>query len=183
LIKTNRNHIKKTIQSRNIKPKLVGFLANDDPAAVKYAEWTAKSCKQTGVVFDLMKIDKLALEDNILKANADKTVNGIMIYYPVFGDHFDLYLQNRVSYLKDVEGLSQVAVQNVYRNKRFVDKDSMMKTIIPCTPLAVIKVRIFDSILLPRLFNLILSDLGVYWRIQSYTSLWFSVKRSQYYHY
>jgi methylenetetrahydrofolate dehydrogenase (NAD+) len=138
----NRNHIKKSIQDRNIKPKLVGFLANNDPAAIKYAEWTAKSCKQTGVEFDLLKVDKLALEDSILKANADKRVNGIMIYYPVFGDHLDLYLQNRVSHLKDVEGLGQVAVQNVYRNKRFMDQDNTMKTIIPCTPLAIIKVGI-----------------------------------------
>lgn len=135
-----RNHIKKTIYNRNIKPKLVGFLANDDPAAKKYAEWTAKACKQTGVEFDLLKIDKHALEDNIVKANVDKRINGIMVYYPVFGDSLDLYLQNRVSYLKDVEGLGQIAVQNVYRNERFMDEDNKMKTIIPCTPLAIIKV-------------------------------------------
>jgi methylenetetrahydrofolate dehydrogenase (NAD+) len=27
-----------------IKPKLVGFLANDDPAARMYADWSAKTC-------------------------------------------------------------------------------------------------------------------------------------------
>jgi methylenetetrahydrofolate dehydrogenase (NAD+) len=26
------------------KPKLVGFLANDDPAAKMYADWSAKTC-------------------------------------------------------------------------------------------------------------------------------------------
>jgi len=26
------------------KPKLVGFLANDDPAAMMYADWSAKTC-------------------------------------------------------------------------------------------------------------------------------------------
>ena len=27
-------------------PHLVGFLANDDPAAKLYADWTAKTCKE-----------------------------------------------------------------------------------------------------------------------------------------
>jgi methylenetetrahydrofolate dehydrogenase (NAD+) len=27
-------------------PSLVAFLANDDPAAVKYAEWSKKSCEE-----------------------------------------------------------------------------------------------------------------------------------------
>jgi len=26
------------------KPKLIGFLANDDPAAKMYADWSAKTC-------------------------------------------------------------------------------------------------------------------------------------------
>lgn len=63
-----------------------------------------------------------------------------MVYYPVFGNHIDLYLQNRVHYLKDVEGLGQVAVKNLYQNKRFFDDEKTMKTIIPCTPLAILKV-------------------------------------------
>jgi methylenetetrahydrofolate dehydrogenase (NAD+) len=28
----------------NDKPKLVGLLANDDPAAQMYADWSAKTC-------------------------------------------------------------------------------------------------------------------------------------------
>lgn len=28
------------------KPTLVAFLANDDPAAVKYAEWSKKTCEE-----------------------------------------------------------------------------------------------------------------------------------------
>jgi len=29
----------------NGKPRLAAFLANDDPAAVKYAEWSQKTCE------------------------------------------------------------------------------------------------------------------------------------------
>ena len=28
------------------RPTLVAFLANDDPAAVKYAEWSKKTCEE-----------------------------------------------------------------------------------------------------------------------------------------
>lgn len=29
-----------------VKPCLAAFLANDDPAAVKYAEWSKKTCEE-----------------------------------------------------------------------------------------------------------------------------------------
>lgn len=81
-----RKEIHNVITERGIRPKLVGFLANNDPAASKYAEWTAKSCEETGIDFDLRKVDKQELEDKIIEANEDYNVNGIMVYYPVFGD-------------------------------------------------------------------------------------------------
>jgi methylenetetrahydrofolate dehydrogenase (NAD+) len=53
-----------------------------------------------------------------------------------------LYLQSCVSELKDVEGLCHKFVHNVYHNIRFMDKTETMKCIIPCTPLACVKVRL-----------------------------------------
>ena len=44
-------------------PKLVGFLANTDPAAKKYAVWTEKAFKRDGLDFELRLVDELALED------------------------------------------------------------------------------------------------------------------------
>ncbi|RUS28705.1 hypothetical protein BC938DRAFT_481554 [Jimgerdemannia flammicorona] len=139
-----RNEIHKTITERGIRPKLVGFLANHDPAAVKYAEWTAKTCEETGVDFELRKVDKQELEDKVIEANEDDDVNGIMVYYPVFGDRQDQYLQNIISTGKDVEGLCHTFVQNMYHNVRYLDKEQKRKCIIPCTPLAIVKVYIND---------------------------------------
>lgn len=127
-----RNYIKKEISERKIKPNLVGFLANDDPAAHKYAEQTAKSFKDTGFGFNLIKVDKHQLETSIMKANMDKNVNGIMVYYPVFGDHMDNKLQNTVDHLKDIEGLGHISEKKTNHNKRGT---------IPCTPLAIMKVN------------------------------------------
>ncbi|KAI8368590.1 hypothetical protein EDC96DRAFT_504872, partial [Choanephora cucurbitarum] len=135
-----RNQIKADIKERNIHPKLVGFLANEDPAAMKYADWTAKTCAETGVDFELRKVSKMDLEEAITEANQDKAVHGIMIYYPVFGGKQDAYLQSCVSKFKDVEGLCHEFVHNVYHNIRFMDEEETMKCIIPCTPLAIVKI-------------------------------------------
>ncbi|OBZ84784.1 Methylenetetrahydrofolate dehydrogenase [NAD(+)] [Choanephora cucurbitarum] len=103
-----RKHVKNVILKERIKPKLVGLLANNDPGACKYAEWTSKVCKETGIDFELRKIDKHSINDHIEKANMDQQINGIMVYYPVFGHEVDNQLQNKISPLKDVEGLGQI---------------------------------------------------------------------------
>jgi methylenetetrahydrofolate dehydrogenase (NAD+) len=43
-------------------PLLVGLLANDDPAAVQYAEWTGKACRADGLRYDLRRVDRLDVE-------------------------------------------------------------------------------------------------------------------------
>ncbi|KAF8953658.1 NAD-dependent 5,10-methylenetetrahydrafolate dehydrogenase [Podila verticillata] len=135
-----REELKNTIKARNIRPKLVGFLANEDPAAAKYAEWTAKTCAETGIEFELRTCARNDLETKIIEANQDAGVHGIMVYYPVFGDRQDQYLQNVVDVNKDVEGLHHKYVYNMYHNIRFLDAAKTKKCIIPCTPLGLVKV-------------------------------------------
>ncbi len=63
-----------------------------------------------------------------------------MVYYPVFGAAQDRYIQELVALDKDVEGLSHRYVFNMYRNIRFLDHPTnTLKSILPCTPLAVVK--------------------------------------------
>lgn len=108
----------------------------------------------SGFEFDLRKVDKEALEEAILAANADAAVNGIIVYYPIFPapSRQDSYIQQLVDLKKDVEGLSHRYVFNMYQNIRFLDAPTnTQKSILPCTPLAVVKVlehlRIYNSIL------------------------------------
>lgn len=63
-----------------------------------------------------------------------------MVYFPVFGGGQDQYLQQVLSNEKDVEGLSHLYIQNMYHNIRYLDKDQTQKSILPCTPLAVVKI-------------------------------------------
>jgi len=121
-------------------PRLVGLLANDDDGAVMYAQWTQRTCQECGLEFELRKVSKESLEDAIGLANSQEGVNGIIVYFPVFGNDQDKYLQQLVDPSKDVEGLSHIYLQNLYHNVRFLDPDHTKKSILPCTPLAVIKI-------------------------------------------
>lgn len=132
--------LKSKISALKSSPKLVGFLANNDPAASKYAEWTAKTCLETGINFELRRVQRTELEDQLTLANTDEQVHGIMIYYPVFGGSQDQYLQNTVSVTKDVEGLSHTYRYNLYHNIRYLDSDNSIKCLLPCTPLGIIKI-------------------------------------------
>ncbi|KAF2731287.1 NAD(P)-binding protein [Polyplosphaeria fusca] len=133
------------------KPLLVGFLSSTDPAARVYAEWTSKTATANGFAFQLRTVDREELEDALLTANTDDAVDGIIVYYPIFGNRQDQYLQQIVAVDKDVEGLSHQYIFNMYQNVRFLDPAMTKKSILPCTPLAVIKIleylRIYNTIL------------------------------------
>ncbi|CDK28200.1 unnamed protein product [Kuraishia capsulata CBS 1993] len=132
-------------------PKLVGLLGNDDPAAVTYASFTGKTCRSLGFEYELRQCSKEALEEEIYKANEDDSVHGILVYFPVFGDRQDQYLQQCVSLEKDVEGLNFKYISNMYHNIRFLDEAKLHKSLLPCTPLAIVKILEYLAVYNPLL--------------------------------
>ncbi|KAK4560643.1 Methylenetetrahydrofolate dehydrogenase [NAD(+)] [Recurvomyces mirabilis] len=122
-------------------PRLHGYLANKDPAARMYADWTAKTTRGHGFEFTLHEVDREDLEDQVRDANTDDDVDGIIVYYPVFDTRRDQTIQWTVSMFKDVEGLSPQLISNMYQNIRYLDSpNNTQKSILPCTPLAIIKI-------------------------------------------
>ncbi|KAF7185095.1 Methylenetetrahydrofolate dehydrogenase [NAD(+)] [Pseudocercospora fuligena] len=140
------------IKALDHPPRLHGFLANADPAARKYAEWTQKTCTENGVDFTLREVNREALEDEIREANTDTSIEGMIIYYPVFDATRDRTLQWTVSLYKDVEGLSPQLISNMYQNIRYLDPpENTRKSILPCTPLAIVKILEYLNIYNPIL--------------------------------
>ncbi|KAF9481880.1 methylenetetrahydrofolate dehydrogenase [Pholiota conissans] len=111
------------------------------------------------------------VEEAIIEANEDDSIHGIMVYFPIFGVQQDHYLQQVVSPLKDVEGLHFKFHYNLYHNIRFIEPKSLLastnsppapvstdvvdtdeppagtvKSIIPCTPLAIVKCLEFTGV-------------------------------------
>ncbi|KAH6660293.1 methylenetetrahydrofolate dehydrogenase [Truncatella angustata] len=154
LLQEVQDTLKTVQQDAGNRPTLAAFLANDDPAAVKYAEYSKKTCEENGFNFDLRQVNKENLEEEIIAANEDDKVDGILVYYPIFpGDPaHDGYIRETVSLSKDVEGLCHKHISNMYHNVRFLDPpQNLKKSILPCTPLAVVKIlehlQIYNPIL------------------------------------
>lgn len=118
IAKPFRTQIQAATAELQPRPKLVGILANSGAPSRAYANWTAKACEAVGIDYELREVGIVAdgasegtaeqgeVEEAILAANEDDNVNGIMVYYPIFGPRQDGYLQQAVSPLKDVEGLN-----------------------------------------------------------------------------
>lgn len=105
----------------------------------------------SGFRFELREVEREDLESQILAANQDDAVDGIIVYYPIFNNRQDQYLQQITDVGKDVEGLSHRYIFNLYQNIRFLDEQKVQKSVLPCTPLAVIKIleylKIYNTIL------------------------------------
>ncbi|KZP20112.1 Aminoacid dehydrogenase-like protein, partial [Athelia psychrophila] len=167
---TFRDEVKSSLAQRPRPPRLVGILGTSSSPSKFYAEFTKKQCDSLGVDF-VLKLTGAAdnvefgegegVEEAIIEANEDRDVDGIMVYYPIYGGQQDHYLQQIVSPFKDVEGLHFKFHYNLYHNIRFIEPQSLLspvptqgslahtsndqpppgtaKSIIPCTPLAVVK--------------------------------------------
>lgn len=118
---------------------LVGFLCAENGPSATYADYTRKGCEDVGVRFDLRHVRRLDVENAVFAANVDPRVHGILIYYPVFGTQQDAYLRDLVDAAKDIEGLHSFWARCLYTNRRFLDDAKTKKAILPCTPLAILK--------------------------------------------
>ncbi len=121
--------------------QVVGFIASDDPPSISYANATRRVFTDAGFNYDLRQVKRLELEAEIIKANADPKIHGIFIYFPVFSNQEDDYLRNLVHYTKDIEAGSFYWTRKLNTNDRSAtDQDTNKKALIPCTPLAIVKV-------------------------------------------
>lgn len=139
IAETYRAEIRADIAKLSRPPLLVGILSAEEGPSRTYAAYTRKACEAVGVGFDLREMPRLQVEDAIREANADPAVDGIIVYYPVFGTEHDTFLRGLVDPMKDIEGLHPFWARALYENRRFLDEAKTKKAIVPCTPLAVIK--------------------------------------------
>jgi methylenetetrahydrofolate dehydrogenase (NADP+)/methenyltetrahydrofolate cyclohydrolase len=135
----HRDDVRSQISQKGYALNLVGFLVSEDKACRTYAEYTRTSCASVGVGFTLIHATTDTVSNLILKANEDPAVHGIFVYYPIFGDARDSGIKDLVAPYKDVEGLTAYWMKKLYANERFDDPARRHKCLLPCTPLAVLK--------------------------------------------
>jgi methylenetetrahydrofolate dehydrogenase (NADP+)/methenyltetrahydrofolate cyclohydrolase len=134
-----RDELRAEVGSIGDELTLVGFLASDHGPSRTYADYTEKGCLEVGVRFDLRAVHRLEAEAAITQANRDPKVHGLIVYYPIFATEQDRYLRDLIEPSKDVEGLHSFWARCLYENRRFLDPDEKKKAILPCTPLAILK--------------------------------------------
>jgi methylenetetrahydrofolate dehydrogenase (NADP+)/methenyltetrahydrofolate cyclohydrolase len=136
---TFRDQIRAQVAAEPDRLQLVGILAGDYAPSKTYAAYAERACTDLGVAFELRRFARLEVDAAIRDANADPNVHGVMVYYPIFGTEQDNYLRDSIDPAKDVEGLHSSWARALYENRRFVDVARTKKAILPCTPLAILK--------------------------------------------
>ncbi|MBT3733495.1 MAG: hypothetical protein HOG25_02510, partial [Gammaproteobacteria bacterium] len=99
--------LKLAIEALNATINVVGLIATNDKPSLAYARATQKKFNQLGINYDLRTIPRLELEEEITRLNADSSVHGVFIYFPIFFNQQDDYLRNLVDFRKDIEAGSQ----------------------------------------------------------------------------
>ena len=136
-----RNEIRRRIADFKTPLKVRGFIATDDQPSLSYANATKIAFEEIGFQYDLKRVPRLSLESAILRANEEKDTHGIFIYFPVFGNEEDKYLRNLVVPEKDIEAGSFFWTRKLSNNERYAFENTQdKKALIPCTPLAIIKI-------------------------------------------
>jgi len=134
-----RETVRQEIAGKGLKIRLCGILANEDSASEVYADYVRSGCAAVGIEFELIHCAPEEAMALLQRLNLDPAVHGIFIYYPIWHDHRDAELRDAILPAKDVEGLSTYWVRKLYANERYDDDTRTRKSILPCTPLAIIK--------------------------------------------
>lgn len=133
-----RAEVRNQVAAMSTPPTVVGLLSqNEGPAAV-YASYAQKGAAQVGINFELRQTSPDKVEREIGRINGDPDIHGLFLYYPILGAD-DRWLREIVSPRKDIEGMHSFWSARLYENRRFLDADQTQQALLPCTPLAIMK--------------------------------------------
>ncbi len=113
----------------------------DDSASNIYVKQKSKMASNLGVNFNHIKLEEDVREEEILKIiddlNRDNNVDGILVQMPLPEHLNSRVIQNAISPLKDVDGLTDINMGMLVHKKN---------CLIPCTPLGVMELLKYYNI-------------------------------------
>jgi len=131
-----KSEIEKIKSKFGILPKIVSIIVGENPATKVYINNQAKICSEVNIDIEILQlkedISQKELEEKIIKLNNDNSVNGIMLNLPLPQHLNSRKLQNLISPIKDVEGIT---AENL--GKLFYAETPLI--VAPCTALAIIE--------------------------------------------
>ena len=104
----------------------------EDPASSVYVRQKEKMANDLGYYFKHIKLAENVTEEEVLslidQLNEDNLIDGILVQMPI-PKHLDSKkIQNRIHYLKDVDGLTDINAGRLIHNQ---------DTLVPCTPMGI----------------------------------------------
>jgi 5,10-methylene-tetrahydrofolate dehydrogenase/methenyl tetrahydrofolate cyclohydrolase len=134
-----RRDVARLAEQRGRAPRILGLLGQEEGPAATYARYARRGCEAVGIELDVQHVAATEVEAAIAAANVDPEIDGVFLYYPLMDRVGDRWLRELVDPRKDVEGLHSFWSRLLYENRRFVDDDRSVRAILPCTPLAILK--------------------------------------------
>jgi methylenetetrahydrofolate dehydrogenase (NADP+)/methenyltetrahydrofolate cyclohydrolase len=118
-----------------IKPLVTTITVGNDPTSELFLRLRDTACKEVGITSQRISFDVECTEDQVVQAiqtlNADDTIHGILVQYPIPKHLHPEHLMTVVDPAKDIEGFNP---ENL--GKTMIGKEDL----VPCTPLAVLTI-------------------------------------------
>ncbi|MBR1385305.1 MAG: bifunctional 5,10-methylenetetrahydrofolate dehydrogenase/5,10-methenyltetrahydrofolate cyclohydrolase [Bacilli bacterium] len=121
--------LKEEISKLDRAPGLAVIQVGNDPASEVYVRQKEKMANGLGYLFKHIKLNEDVKEEELLniidELNNDDNIDGFLVQMPI-PKHINPYVvQNRINYLKDVDGLTDINMGALVHNKEFL---------VACTP-------------------------------------------------
>ena len=136
LVSSNiKNKIKESILKNNYTPSLVVLEVGSNASSEVYIRQKEKACNEVGISFRKIQYEDNVLEEKIIKdieeLNNESDVDAILLQLPIPKYLDEEKILNKISYLKDVDGLTLINRNNLENNKLCIK---------PCTPLGILEI-------------------------------------------
>jgi len=128
------DELKEEVKSLSVKPKLVVVQVGNDEASNVYIKQKKNMCEYVGYSYEHIKLASDVNTDDVLLAidrlNTDENVTGILVQLPLPNHINEDVVVNRISSLKDVDGLTDINNGMLFHGK---------DTLYSCTPYGVME--------------------------------------------
>lgn len=125
----------------DIKPNIVSVVVGDNKESNLYLKIRDKACQKVGISSSHVSLPSDISEEDLIKKikelNKDNSVHGVLIQMPLPGHISSSKIFEVLNPLKDVEGFTPINMGRMLLGDEFI---------VPCTPLAVLKILEHEKI-------------------------------------
>jgi 5,10-methylene-tetrahydrofolate dehydrogenase/Methenyl tetrahydrofolate cyclohydrolase len=138
LAKKSREDLKQYVDGLKAKgsrvPCIATILVGNDGGSIYYVKNQNKLCNELGITSKDIFLEETISEKELIQIieelNENINVDGIMLQVPLPAHIDEKKVTSKISYKKDVDGLTEVNTGRLYKGE---------KCFIPCTPMSVIE--------------------------------------------